>query len=828
MKKKILSLLLAICMFVPMTFSLVACDDEKDPTGTEATQQSSGKEETLGAENITLSYTSTVYDGTEKEPAVILTYDDKVIASDNYTVSYSNNVNAGTATVVVTSNADSEVLAEGLTLTTTFEIERHPIYVASISQLNAAIQLTDANHVIKLTKNIALERDASNSVVPVLIFPREKNYDVSIDLAGFDINSYFRIVSFEKINNQEVKTENTAVVNIFNSSNEESVVGAADDQVEYAVILKAKNKFDVDFNNVTFKAYWGGITSNGLSVSETTVSAEDCKFISTKATASDGYDAGVGAYLVSGKHIYTFENCTFEGFGGYYTKAGHHTLIDCTVNAVGATYFNTKVHNNGCWVTGSALMVDSSEKYNNGAAAGYPKPLTVDIVGGRYTSASKYALEEFCTYETTRTCYANIHITDGAEFEGAAAFAKDVSIEDVNVVFGSEIDFDHNHVHIASSDNENHFDKCNCGDIINVEAHTFTNTVVIPATFTEDGVLKKVCTECGKEITVPYAYATERTAIYVSTLEELNNAIKTTDENQVIVLENDIVDASATEVYICPEGKDYDVAIDLAGYDLKGYFNIKTKNKNKVETTYNAKVYIFNSSNEESVVGCEDNSIVYALQVMSGNEFEVNLKNVTFKAFWGGMATSGNYAAETVINAWNCNFIATKADAVGKDKKGNEEVSGEHASVGAYLVAAKYVYNFDTCVFEGYSAYYVKNGHHNLINCTMTAFGQISFAATRNGSGANVTGSALIIDSCEGYNNGRAEGYDANLTVNIVDGRYTSAAFFAIQEYTTCEVEANRVCYAKVTVSGNVVLEANPMLESDYSFENPNVVTGLN
>ena len=190
MKKKILSLLLAICMVLPMSFSLVACGDEEDkePSASQtSTEQSSDKESTMTSENITLGYTSTVYDGTEKEPSVVLTYDDEVVSSDNYSVAYSNNVDAGIATVVVTSNDNSEVLEAGLSFTTTFKIERHPIFVETTNQLNAAIQVSDKNHVVRLAKNIN-DRKADGKINPITILPFEKNYDLYIDLAGYDLN----------------------------------------------------------------------------------------------------------------------------------------------------------------------------------------------------------------------------------------------------------------------------------------------------------------------------------------------------------------------------------------------------------------------------------------------------------------------------------------------------------------------------------------------------------------------------------------------------------------------------------------------------------------
>ena len=221
MKKKILSFLLAVCLAVPMAFSLVACDNSDKDNADEATKQSTTSSNNIA---ITLSYAETVFDGTEKEPAVTLKYDDEIITSDNYTVEYSNNINVGTAKVVVKSKDDSEVLDDDLTFTKTFEIKRAPIMVKNAAQLNAAILLTDANHVIKLANNIT-DRDGANKIIPIVIFPTE-NMDVAIDLNGFDINSHISVRS--KVDGVNTPADVVANVNIFNSSEEESVVGRSD------------------------------------------------------------------------------------------------------------------------------------------------------------------------------------------------------------------------------------------------------------------------------------------------------------------------------------------------------------------------------------------------------------------------------------------------------------------------------------------------------------------------------------------------------------------------------------------------------------------------
>ena len=53
---------------------------------------------------ITISPDSYIYDGTAKEPTVTITYKGIEIPSSEYTVSYENNINVGTATAIITDN----------------------------------------------------------------------------------------------------------------------------------------------------------------------------------------------------------------------------------------------------------------------------------------------------------------------------------------------------------------------------------------------------------------------------------------------------------------------------------------------------------------------------------------------------------------------------------------------------------------------------------------------------------------------------------------------------------------------------------------------------
>lgn len=62
---------------------------------------------------IILSQDSYKYDGTEKTPTVTVKDEDKIIPSTEYTVSYSDNKNAGTATVTISSKSGGNYVVSG-------------------------------------------------------------------------------------------------------------------------------------------------------------------------------------------------------------------------------------------------------------------------------------------------------------------------------------------------------------------------------------------------------------------------------------------------------------------------------------------------------------------------------------------------------------------------------------------------------------------------------------------------------------------------------------------------------------------------------------------
>ena len=80
----------------------------------------------LGSEAIVLGESTYIYDGTEKKPSVTVKDGNNVIPPSEYSVFYSNNKNAGTATVTVKDNENGNYTVNG---STTFSITKEQLVV---------------------------------------------------------------------------------------------------------------------------------------------------------------------------------------------------------------------------------------------------------------------------------------------------------------------------------------------------------------------------------------------------------------------------------------------------------------------------------------------------------------------------------------------------------------------------------------------------------------------------------------------------------------------------------------------------------------------------
>ena len=93
---------------------------------------------TVNSPTISLSETCFAYDGQEKKPAVIVKDGETTVSADEYSVSYSNNTNVGTATVTITDKEGGNYTVSG---TATFEIR--PMGDANADKVVDAVDIVE-------------------------------------------------------------------------------------------------------------------------------------------------------------------------------------------------------------------------------------------------------------------------------------------------------------------------------------------------------------------------------------------------------------------------------------------------------------------------------------------------------------------------------------------------------------------------------------------------------------------------------------------------------------------------------------------------------------
>ena len=387
--KKFLKHILFAFILLPAIMIMAACTDGENPPPEYPEQPIA-----ITSEMIALEYTSTIYNGSEKTPAVYLTAEGYTVDSTYFNYSYTNNIDAGTATVTVTINQENPY-ATG-SASTTFEITHAPIYVSSLEEINAAINTTTKNHVIVLTADITSTVASNGYIQPVMICPVEKDLDVNIDLNGHSIfteiwivKEYYHTDGVIGKTGTFVTTDNSAKVMITNSKNTGIIGKETSDYVgiDYPILMKITDNYNVNLTNIKTYGASAGIYTNGSYEGNSNVTATNCTF------ASPVESEGAGAYF-AGNVNYTFTDCTFTGFTGYYVKSGIHTLNNCNFNALASTYIGPSSFNgDGFNPTGSAMCVDSS--------ATYKTTLVVKLYGGLFTTVSYNAvgIEEYTTYK---------------------------------------------------------------------------------------------------------------------------------------------------------------------------------------------------------------------------------------------------------------------------------------------------------------------------------------------------------------------------------------------------------------------------------------------
>lgn len=133
MKKKVLSLMLVLCLFVSGCFILSACKDKRTK---------------LESSMILLSENEFVYTGEEIKPNVTVKSGDTEIDSDNYTVSYSNNVNVGDAVITVTAKEKNKVISGSASVSFKIIPTQDTLEIDSFETFKASVQHGNNTHIV--------------------------------------------------------------------------------------------------------------------------------------------------------------------------------------------------------------------------------------------------------------------------------------------------------------------------------------------------------------------------------------------------------------------------------------------------------------------------------------------------------------------------------------------------------------------------------------------------------------------------------------------------------------------------------------------------------
>ena len=117
-----------------------------------------------------LSASSFAYDGTEKKPAVTVTYNNTTVSSSEYTVSYTNNKNAGTATVTLTDKEGGNFKINGSKTFTITKAEgslkQNPSGIANLSYNGKAQNLITAGSSETGTVEYSLDKTNYGTTIP--------------------------------------------------------------------------------------------------------------------------------------------------------------------------------------------------------------------------------------------------------------------------------------------------------------------------------------------------------------------------------------------------------------------------------------------------------------------------------------------------------------------------------------------------------------------------------------------------------------------------------------------------------------------------------------
>ena len=170
----------------------------------------------LGSDAIVLGESTYIYDGTEKKPSVTVKDGNTTIISDFYNVSYSNHINAGTATVTVTDKDGGNYVVSGTKeFTITPKEVSNPtitlsetIYVYDGNPKTPSVTVKDGNNVIPPSEYSVSYSDNTNAGTATVTVTNKDggNYVFS------GINSFSFTINPKTVSNPTIELSETSYV----------------------------------------------------------------------------------------------------------------------------------------------------------------------------------------------------------------------------------------------------------------------------------------------------------------------------------------------------------------------------------------------------------------------------------------------------------------------------------------------------------------------------------------------------------------------------------------------------------------------------------------
>ena len=283
--------------------------------------------------------------------------------------------------------------------------------------------------------------------------------------------------------------------------------------------------------------------------------------------------------------------------------------------------------------------------------------------------------------------------------------------------------------------------------------------------------------------------------VYYSTFD--NTIFADLEEDSVITIYKDFTYAGTTDEIdvrlMAQDGTDYDFTLDLNGHSVAYRMTFTNRVSGSTFTTGKINVTVKNGS-----IG-NTTTTDYGMTVFGNEDVVVNLENLSISGSSYGFSGNG-YCEGATINAEDCTFFGGEA---------------------GFYAPSKYTYEFKDCSFTGATGYYAKSGDQTFTNCEFVGTQSTYAAPTYNGSGSHSTGSAIVIDS--------AQGYKVPMNVVLNNCSFKSISGYAIEEYSTSKTENQENCYATITVTdaNYVLVGKNKAVFSENYPNDPEILEGV-